>query len=74
MGLARFIPDALSQTANQVRLMSTQDMLTYIESEDYIPLNKHPGMSLQPSTEFADMVSVYDHSIMGKYRRKVTSE
>ena len=56
MGLLDLFRRSKPDGKPSVRLMSTQDMLAQLESDDYIPLNKHPDV-ITAVDRVADMVS-----------------
>lgn len=56
MGLLDLFRRSKPDGKPSIRLMSTQDMLAQLESDDYIPLNKHPDV-ITSVDRVADMVS-----------------
>ena len=56
MGLLDLFRRSKPDGKPSIRLMSTQDMLAQLESDDYIPLNKHPDV-ITAVDRVADMVS-----------------
>ena len=56
MGLLDLFRRSKPDSKPSVRLMSTQEMLAKLESDDYIPLNKHPDV-ITAVDRVADMVS-----------------